>query len=277
MPIILDGKKVAHEIENDLIKRIEGLKKQKINPKVYVFISNDESSKVYVKNKIKAGERIGIEVIPVHANSSKDILPKLSFNNIPFIIQEPSNLSRKEISSILERCNKRDVDGFSAANIGNLSTGFGKYITPCTPKGIIRLLHYYNLPTTNKNVVMIGRSNIVGKPMAMELTALNNTVTLCHSRTDFNYLISVCENADMIISATGKQDILQGWKAKANQVLIDVGINRNKEGKLCGDFSASTIENCYAYTPIPGGVGPMTVAMFLENVIEIWEDTLFWN
>lgn len=120
-------------------------------------------------------------------------------------------------------------------------------------------------------MVAIGCSNIVGKPMAVMLTNANATVTLCHSKTPYDSLIKHCEMADIIISATGKIDILKGWKAKPNQVLIDVGMNRDENGKLCGDFSKATVEGCCAYTPVPGGVGPMTVIELMRNTVEYWE------
>ena len=270
-PIILDGKKCADKIVAVLKERVDNLKANGVNPKLIVFTSTDPASQVYVRNKVKRGAEIGIEVItkPI-SDGYKLIMEGWKNKDIPFIIQEPSDVEPEDVAWFLNKEEHRDMDGFSSNNLGKMLAN-SSCIKPCTPNGILTLLHEYGISVSSKNVVMIGRSNIVGKPMAVMLINLNATVTLCHSKTPYDKLIQHCEMADIIISATGQVDVLRGWKAKPNQVLIDVGMNRNENGKLCGDFSKETIENCYAYTPVPGGIGPMTVIELMRNTVEYWE------
>lgn len=271
MSIILNGKKCADEIAKVLKERVNNLKAKGVNPKLIVFTSADSASQVYVRNKVKRGTEIGIEVITKQMSSGSELALSIwKEQKIPFIIQEPSDVPTEDVVRCLNDATHRDVDGFSSNNLGKLLAN-SSCIKPCTPNGILTLLDEYGISVSGKNVVMIGRSNIVGKPMATMLTNANATVTLCHSKTPYDKLIQHCEMADIIISATGRVDVLKGWKAKPNQVLIDVGMNRNAEGKLCGDFSKETVENCYAYTPVPGGIGPMTVIELMRNTVEYWE------
>lgn len=270
-PIILDGKRCADEIAEVLKKRVDNLKAKGINPKLIVFTSSNPANQVYVRNKVKRGAEIGIEVITKQASSGSELALSIwKEQKIPFIIQEPSDVPTEGVARCLNESSHRDMDGFSSNNLGKLITG-GDYISPCTPNGIIRLLKEYGISVNGKNVVMIGRSNIVGKPMAAMLTSLNATVTLCHSKTPYDKLIQHCEMANIIISATGQIDVLKGWKAKPYQVLIDVGMNRDENGRLCGDFSKETVENCLAYSPVPGGAGVMTVIELMRNTVEYWE------
>lgn len=271
MPIILDGKKCADKIAIDLKRRVDILKTNSIGPNLIVFTSKDPANQVYVKNKVKRGQEIGIEVMVRPVIDLDDLIEDGDlYWNSPFIIQEPSDIYPCDVTWYLNKEIARDMDGFSSNNLGSLLTR-NRNIKPCTPNGILILLKEYGINVESKNVVVIGRSNIVGKPMAIMLTNANATVTLCHSKTPYEKLIQHCEMADIIISATGQIDVLKGWKAKPNQVLIDVGMNRNAEGKLCGDFSKETVENCYAYTPVPGSVGPMTVIELMRNTVEYWE------
>lgn len=270
-PIILDGKKCADEISKVLKERVDNLKAKGVDPKLIVFTSSDPASQVYVRNKVKCGAEIGIKVITYSIYDGYSLVMKgWKDKDIPFIIQEPSDVEPENVAWFLNKEEHRDMDGFSSNNLGKLLTN-SSCIKPCTPNGVLTLLYEYGIHVNQKNVVMIGRSNIVGKPMAAMLTNLNATVTLCHSKTPYDKLIQHCEMADIIISATGRVNVLKGWKAKPNQTLIDVGMNRNAEGKLCGDFSKETVENCYAYTPVPGGVGVMTVIELMRNTVEYWE------
>lgn len=274
-PIVLDGKRCADEIAEVLKERVDNLKAKGINPKLIVFTSSDPASQVYVRNKVKRGAEIGIEVITKQVSSGSELALSIwKEQKIPFIIQEPSDVPTEDVARCLNEASHRDMDGFSSNNLGKLLTQShysNQLIKPCTPAGILMLMMMNGISPESKSVVVIGRSNIVGKPMAILLTGVNATVTLCHSKTPYDKLTQHCEMADIIISATGQVDVLKGWKAKPNQVLIDVGMNRDENGKLCGDFSKETVENCYAYTPVPGGVGVMTVIELMRNTIEYWE------
>lgn len=275
MPIILNGKKCADAIAEVLKERVDNLKAKGVNPKLIVFTSSDPASQVYVRNKVKRGAEIGIEVITCSVYDGCDLVIKgWKDKDIPFIIQESSDVEPEDVAWFLNKEAHRDMDGFSSNNLGKLLTQpyySNQLIKPCTPAGILMLMMMNGISPENKNVVVIGRSNIVGKPMAILLTSVNATVTLCHSKTPYDKLIQYCEMADIIISATGQTDVLKGWKAKPNQTLIDVGMNRDENGKLCGDFSKETVENCYAYTPVPGGVGPCTIIELMRNTVEYWE------
>lgn len=278
MAVTLDRKKCADEIAIDLKRRVDILKADGIRPSLIVFTSKDPASQVYVKNKVKRGQEIGIDIEAIPVSDIGTLIEEGTwYEASPFIIQEPTEIKPSDVDWYLNEEFYRDIDGFSSYNFGKLATAsnFDNFIRPCTPNGILTLMKYYGISYKYKNVVVIGRSNIVGKPMAIMLTNANATVTLCHSKTPYDSLIKHCEMADIIISATGRIDVLKGWKAKPNQVLVDVGMNRDENGKLCGDFSKATIENCYAYTPVPGGVGPMTVIELMRNTVEFWEGLNF--
>ena len=268
--MVLDGKEVSNFITKQLKEEVSNLKKKGRNLELIVFTSNDKASEVYVKNKVKKGEELGINVRPIFANSYGTVCSVIHDTTSPFIIQEPSLISKENINQILNLFSHRDVDGFGSDNLGKLFKGL-EYISPCTPKGIISLFKFYKIPLISRKITVIGRSNIVGRPLAALLEHEDAIVTLCHSKTFKNQLHNICDDSDIIISATGQKDVLNGWKAKSNQILIDVGMNRNKDGKLCGDFSKETVESCYAYTPVPGGVGPMTVISLMENVVDYYK------
>ena len=285
MPIILDGKKVANEIAEDLKKRCEILKANHIFPKLIIFTNTDDASKVYVRNKIKRCEEIGIEAITYPISQFEDFdwfSKKYDFENIPYILQEPSNLTKFQNAIFIDQYYQTDVDGFSASNLGKLFKNEEKdgltYFKACTPKGIITLLDYYNIPIEGRKVVILGRSNIVGRPMAAMMLNRDATVTICHSKTPETIFDDEISTADIIISAVGKANMLSDYNPWfyqyefANKILIDVGMNRDKNGKLCGDICKEALEYCYAYTPVPGGVGPMTVISLCENVIEFYEN-----
>ena len=285
MPIILDGKKVANEIAEDLKKRCEILKANHIFPKLIIFTNTDDASKVYVRNKVKRCEEIGIEAItyPISKFEDFNIAAKdYDFCETPYILQEPSNLTKFQNTVFVDQYYHTDVDGFSASNLGKLFKNEEKdgltYFKACTPKGIITLLDYYNIFIEGQKVVILGRSNIVGRPMAAMMLNRNATVSVCHSKTPENIFDDEISTADIIISAVGKANMLSDYSPWvyqykfANKILIDVGMNRDENGKLCGDFCKEAIEHCYAYTPVPGGVGPMTVISLCENVIEFYEN-----
>ena len=285
MPIILDGKKVANEIAEDLKKRCEILKANHIFPKLIIFTNTDDASKVYVRNKVKRCEEIGIEVLTYPISQFEDFdwfSKKYDFENIPYILQEPSNLTKFQNAIFIDQYYQTDVDGFSASNLGKLFKNDEKdgltYFKACTPKGIITLLDYYNIPIEGRKVVILGRSNIVGRPMAAMMLNRDATVTICHSKTPKYTLDEEVMSADIIVSAVGKLNMLSGYRDYIyernfkKKILVDVGMNRDNDGKLCGDICKKAIEHCYAYTPVPGGVGPMTVISLCENVIEFYEN-----
>ena len=285
MPIVLDGKKVANEIAEDLKKRCEILKANHIFPKLIIFTNTDDASKVYVRNKIKRCEEIGIEAITYPISQFEDFdwfSKKYDFENIPYILQEPSNLTKFQNAIFIDQYYQTDVDGFSANNLGKLFKDEEKdgltYFKACTPKGIITLLDYYNIPIEGRKVVILGRSNIIGRPMAAMMLNRDATVTICHSKTPKYMLDEEVMSADIIVSAVGKLNMLSGYRDYIyernfkKKILVDVGMNRDSDGKLCGDICKEAIEHCYAYTPVPGGVGPMTVISLCENVIEFYEN-----
>ena len=284
IPIILDGKKVANEIADDLKKRCQILKNNHIFPKLIIFTNTDDASKIYVRNKVKRCEEIGIEAItyPISKFEDFNIAAKdYDFCETPYILQEPSNLTKFQNTVFVDQYYHTDVDGFSASNLGKLFKNEEKdrltYFKACTPKGIITLLDYYNIFIEGQKVVILGRSNIVGRPMAAMMLNRNATVSVCHSKTPENIFDDEISTADIIISAVGKANMLSNYVSWfyhefRNKILIDVGMNRDENGKLCGDFCKEAIEHCYAYTPVPGGVGPMTVISLCENVIEFYEN-----
>ena len=285
MPIVLDGKKVANEIAEDLKKRCEILKANHIFPKLIIFTNTDDASKVYVRNKVKRCEEIGIEAVtyPISKFEDFNIAAKdYDFCETPYILQEPSNLTKFQNTVFVDQYYHTDVDGFSASNLGKLFKNEEKdgltYFKACTPKGIITLLDYYNIPIEGRKVVILGRSNIVGRPMAAMMLNRDATVTICHSKTPKYTLDEEVMSADIIVSAVGKLNMLSGYRDYIyernfkKKILVDVGMNRDNDGKLCGDICKKAIEHCYAYTPVPGGVGPMTVISLCENVIEFYEN-----
>lgn len=285
MPIILDGKKVANEIAEDLKKRCEILKANHIFPKLIIFTNTDDASKVYVRNKVKRCEEIGIEAVtyPISKFEDFNIADKnCDCCETPYILQEPSNLTKFQNTVFVDQYYHTDVDGFSASNLGKLFKNEEKdgltYFKACTPKGIITLLDYYNIPIKGRKAVILGRSNIVGRPMAAMMLNRDATVSVCHSKTPETIFDDEISTADIIISAVGKANMLSDYSPWfyqykfANKILIDVGMNRDENGKLCGDICKKALEHCYAYTPVPGGVGPMTVISLCENVIEFYEN-----
>ena len=275
---LIDGKAVAKTIREELRKESDSLKMNGIIPRLAVIlVGDDAASKIYVKNKSKACEDVGIEyeeVILDADTSMNEILrvidelnERQDINGILLQSPIPKGL---DIQSAFERINyKKDVDGFNPLNVGKLMIGQDTFIS-CTPYGILKLLEYYNIPIEGKHAVIIGRSNIVGKPLAQCLLKENATVTICHSKTA--NLPEITQKADILISAVGKVNLVTEDMVKQDAVVIDVGINRDSNGKLKGDVDFDNVKEKTSYiTPVPGGVGPMTIAMLMNNVIKAAE------
>lgn len=283
MSKILDGKAYADRICRGLKERCDYLKSKNINPRLNIITTGEDSaSKVYVRNKIKRCEEIGIEYQIKHYDffALSDLYKALEFMYTPTIIQEPiaGAVTHNDVSKYIN--SKYDVDGFGVYNMAQLYMGYDGVYKPCTPAGIMALLIEYNIPLEGKNALVIGRSNIVGRPMASMLECAGCTVTVAHSFTPEIKLYSAIKSADIIVSAVGKKDIFTynrgnivsgysiDWRDK---IIIDVGMNRDENGKLCGDVSEELKQLCAYYTPVPGGVGPMTVAMLMSNVIDYYQ------
>ena len=272
---ILDGKKVSAKVREDLKLEVDNLKKEGIKPKLAVIMVGDDlASKVYVRNKNKACEEIGIEYEEFLLGEETtmeellNVIDNLNKNqNIDGILLQspiPKHLDiNKAFRAILP---EKDVDGFHPINAGKLSIG-EKCFVPCTPHGVVKIIEEYNIETEGKNVVIVGRSNIVGKPLIQSMLQKNATVTVCHSKT--RKLEEFTRKADILIVAIGKQKFITENMVKEGVVVIDIGINRNEEGKIVGDVDFDNVSKKASYiTPVPGGVGPMTVAMLMENVVE---------
>lgn len=273
--MILDGKKVSARIKAEAAKDAETLKENGIKPCLAVIlVGNDPASKVYVRNKKRACEECGIisseYVLPEETtqaqleelidtlNESKDV------DGILVQLPLPSHLDEK---SVINRINiNKDVDAFHPVNVGKIMIGDYDFL-PCTPAGVMELIKESGIDISGKHCVVVGRSNIVGKPQAMLLLHKNGTVTVCHSKT--SNLKEECLRADIIVAAVGKENIITADMVKPGAVVIDVGMNRNSEGKLCGDVDFESVkEIAGAITPVPGGVGPMTIAMLMKNTIK---------
>ena len=275
MAELIDGKKVSAKIRQELKIEVEKLKNNGISPKLAVImVGDDKASKVYVKNKSKACNEIGIEYEEFLLSENTqmpellDLIDKLNnredIHGILLQSPIPKHLDIKEAFNNINY--KKDVDGFHPINVGKLSIGEDSFIS-CTPYGIIKLLEEYKIETEGKNAVIIGRSNIVGKPLIQCLLNKNATVTVCHSKT--KNIEEITKNADILIAALGKAKFVKADMVKNGAVVIDVGINRNELGKLEGDVDFEEVEKKVSYiTPVPGGVGPMTIAMLMNNVVK---------
>ena len=287
MGVKMNGKALADKICLDLKARCDVLKSRNINPVLTIVTSGEDSaSKVYVRNKVKRCEEIGIKADVRHYDclTEQDFLDLNREVDNPIIVQEPIT-GEVDHDFVAEYLNPvQDVDGFADYNVARLATGGKPYNFPCTPNGIMALLHEYDVEIEGKNALVIGRSNIVGRPMAMMLEQAGCTVTVAHSKTDSYTLLELFGFADIVVSAVGKKDIvslydlydLEGWEyGLKDKILIDVGMNRDENGKLCGDFSEALKQKAAYYTPTPGGTGPMTVTMLMQNVIKYYEDYYF--
>ena len=275
MATIIDGKALAQKIRSNLKIDCDELKSQGVLPKLAVIlVGNDSASKVYVKNKNKACEDVGIEFEEylLDENTTQEELIKLIYklNNKKdihgILLQSPipRHLDINEaFKTILP---EKDVDGFNPLNVGKLTLGQDTFVS-CTPYGIMKMFEEYHIDLEGKNITIIGRSNIVGKPLIQCCLNKNATVTICHSKT--TNLKDHTINADIVIVAIGKAKYITKDMIKEGAVIIDVGINRDENGKLVGDVDFENVEKKASYiTPVPGGVGPMTVAMLMNNVIK---------
>ncbi len=275
MAIIIDGKKVAKELLENLKTKVQQSEKK---PALAVILANDNiSSKIYVSNKEKQslvlGYKSSVYIFDKSVTQGQliKLIHELNENEqINGILVQLPLFDHLDANQIIELINpKKDVDGFHPINVGKLNCGLKPYATCCTPKGIIKLLKTYNIELEGKNAVVIGRSNIVGKPIATLLTNENATVTLAHSKT--KDLKSITKNADIIVSATGIPKLIKADMVKKGAVVIDVGITRQLNKTLVGDVDFEKVQKKASYiTPVPGGVGPMTIACLMENTWELF-------
>ena len=285
MGIKMDGKALADKICLDLKARCDVLKSRNINPVLTIVTSGEDSaSKVYVRNKVRRCEEIGIKADVQHYDclTEQDFLDLNREVDNPIIVQEPIT-GEVDHDFVAEYLNLvQDVDGFADYNVARLATGGRPYNYPCTPNGVMALLHEYGVEIEGKNALVIGRSNIVGRPMAMMLEHEGATVTIAHSKT--KSLMPLINRADIIVSATGhrmtslERDIESYCSVSVDdrkfKTIVDVGMNRNENGKLCGDFSEDFKVKFGFYTPDIGGTGPMTVIMLMTNTIKFYERDL---
>jgi methylenetetrahydrofolate dehydrogenase (NADP+)/methenyltetrahydrofolate cyclohydrolase len=272
---IIDGKAIAQQVRNELKEEVARLKAQGIVPGLTVIlVGNHPASESYVRGKIRASEEVGIRSDLIRMSediSPEELLAQVSkLNADPTVhgilvqLPLPPHIDANQVIATISP--EKDVDGFTPVNVGNLVIGQDAFY-PCTPYGIMELLKRTNLSVEGKHAVVIGRSNIVGKPVSILLQRANATVTMCHSRTV--NLPSYTKQADILIAAVGRAEMITSEYVKPGAVVIDVGINRKEDGKLVGDvLFADVAPLCSAITPVPGGVGPMTIAMLLKNTVK---------
>lgn len=274
MAVMMDGKQVSQSLRLKLAQEVKHLKEQGIEPGLaVVIVGEDPASKIYVRNKKRACEEIGIfsaEFALPATTKQEELLELVRVLNRDekisgILVQSPlpSHLDEAAVVETILPC--KDVDAFHTENVGRIMLGNYSFL-PCTPAGIMELLHSYGISVDGKNCVVIGRSNIVGKPMAMLLLHENGTVTICHSRT--KNLADMTRQADILVSAVGKAGFVTADMVRGGAVVIDVGMNRNPDGRLCGDVDFDQVKEVASFiTPVPGGVGPMTITMLLQNTI----------
>lgn len=274
MAKIIDGKAISAEVRAEIKKEVSLLAENGIKVCLaVVIVGDDPASQVYVRNKKKACDETGIasEIIAMPSETTeKELISVLDglnsrseINGILVQLPLPKHINERNIIAHIDP--KKDVDAFCDENVGRIMTGNFSFL-PCTPAGIIELLHRSGVSVCGKDCVVIGRSNIVGKPMAMLLLHENGTVTICHSRT--KNLPEITRRADILVSAVGKAGFVTADMVKPGAVVIDVGMNRTPEGKLTGDIDFASVEPIASLiTPVPGGVGPMTVTMLLKNTV----------
>lgn len=275
MANLIDGKLISAQIKDELKEEVAQLKEKGIEGCLAVIqVGSDPASSVYVRNKKRACEYIGIRSISYELSEETteaellELIAKLnadkSVNGILCQLPLPKHIDEDKIIDAIAP--EKDVDGFSPLSVGAMVIGKPGFL-PCTPAGVIQLLKRSNIDIEGKNCVVVGRSNIVGKPMAMLMLRENATVTICHSRT--KDLKAVCSQADILIVAIGKPLYIDSSYVKDGAVVIDVGIHRDENNKLCGDVDFDDVAPKASYiTPVPGGVGPMTIAMLMSNCVE---------
>lgn len=274
MATIISGTKISKEIRAELGEEVRRMTEAGVRPGLAVIIvGEDPASKIYVRNKHKGCEELGIlsEVYELPGTTSQEELVELihrlnarrEIDGILVQLPLPEQIREKEIIEAIDP--DKDVDAFSVSNVGKIMVGEYSFV-PCTPAGVMELLQRTGIEVEGKTCVVIGRSNIVGKPMGMLLLEQNGTVTICHSRTE--NLASIARSADILVSAVGKAKFVTADMVKDGAVVIDVGMNRDEDGKLCGDVDFAAVEPKASYiTPVPGGVGPMTITMLLQNTV----------
>lgn len=274
MATIIDGKAIAARVRADAATETAQLKAQGITPGLAVIlVGDDPSSHIYVNNKKKDCVEAGImsDVIALPADTTQDELlariadlnARKDINGILCQLPLPPHLDDKAVIAAISP--DKDVDAFHAANVGHIMIGNYTFL-PCTPAGVMELIHSAGINVAGKNCAVIGRSNIVGKPMAMLLLHENGTVTICHSKT--KDLKEICAKADILVAAVGRPKFVTADMVKPGAVVIDVGMDRDENGKLCGDVDFAAVEPIAGWiTPVPGGVGPMTRAMLLKNTL----------
>ena len=275
MPVILDGKNLRDELLEELKNKLSSYS---VMPKLVVILAGDNpASQIYVKNKKKTAEKLGIvsDVINYPATvSENELLEKINelnndraVNAILVQLPLPEHIDKTKIINAISPI--KDVDGFTPENFGKLLTGEKPYVYPCTPKGILLLLDKYGIGLDGKHVVIVGRSNIVGKPLAVMMVNRNATVTLCHSHT--KNLSEITKTADILVSAVGEK-LIEDNMVKFNGVVVDVGIFKDETGKTRGDVDFANVSKKTSFiSPVPGGVGPMTIASLMLNTVELFD------
>ena len=270
----MDGKALSAKVRSSILAETEELKKKGVTPGLAVIIVGDDpASEIYVRNKEKACAECGFysEKYALPAETSQEELLGLigQLNQSPQIsgilcqLPVPDLISEEAVINAIDP--KKDVDAFHPVNVGKIMVGNFDFV-PCTPAGVMELIDEYQIDPKGKECVVVGRSNIVGKPMAMLLLHRHGTVTMCHSRTQ--HLDEVCRRADILVAAVGKAGFITPGMVKDGAVVIDVGINRGADGKVHGDVDPAVMEKASYMTPVPGGAGPMTITMLMKNTLK---------
>ncbi len=275
MAQLIDGKKISAQIRKELTEKVAELTSKGFRPGLaVVIVGEDPASKVYVRNKKLGCEELGIyseEYALPETTTQEELLALIDklnkddkIDGILVQLPVPKHISDKAVIAAISP--EKDVDAFHAANVGKVMIGEYSF-APCTPSGVMELLKYSNIDVAGKNCVVIGRSNIVGKPMALLLLEKHGTVTICHSKT--KDIAAVTRTADILVAAVGKAKFVTADMVKDGVVVVDVGMNRDENGKLCGDVDFASVEPKSSYiTPVPGGVGPMTITVLLKNTVQ---------
>lgn len=272
--ILIDGTKISRTVRKEIASQVDGLKAKGIVPGLAVILVGDnQASRTYVANKEKTCKELGMHSVllelPETISQQELLLNIQELNNDPSIhgilvqLPLPGHIDEKEVIEAISP--SKDVDGFHPVNIGKMMTGQDTFY-PCTPYGVMVMLEQIGCDPAGKHAVIVGRSNIVGKPAGQLLLNKNATVTYCHSRT--RDMAKYTKEADILVVAVGKRNVITGEHVKPGAVVIDVGMNRNDEGKLCGDVAFDEVKEIASYiTPVPGGVGPMTITMLMHNTV----------
>ena len=282
MATIIDGKKTSADIKAEIAVETQNFREANgfVPGLAVVIVGKDPASEVYVRNKCRACEAVGFysEKYEMSENTTEDeliaLIQKLNIDEkihgILVQLPLPRHINVEKILLTIKP--EKDVDAFHPYNTGKIMQGKYDFL-PCTPAGVMELLRRYNVEIKGKHCVVIGRSDIVGKPMAMLLLQADGTVTICHSKTVC--LADICRSADIIVAAVGRADFVTADMVKDGAVVVDVGINRRSDGKLCGDVKYDEVEPKASYiTPVPGGVGPMTIAMLMRNTLTAAQNTV---